>query len=112
MRRRAGRRRAGGPRVVRAALMALHLMCAAGGLLAWTAYAVSDRQPFADAALSLLAVVALLGISVVDRWRNGYGRHVRPVAHRFPAWSAAIHVAVAATTVVLVALITLLDVGG
>jgi hypothetical protein len=96
----------------RAALMGLHLVCATTGFAAWAAYAASDREGFAYLALSLLAVVALLGLGVVDRWRNGYGRHVRPVGHRFPVWSAAVHVVVAAATVILVALITLLNVGG
>ncbi len=108
-----GRRPAGArPPVGRATLMGLHLVCATTGLAAWTAYAVSDRETFAYLALSLLTVVALLGLGVVDRWRNGYGRHVRPVGNRFPAWSAAVHVVAAVTTVVLVALITLLNVGG
>ena len=102
------------PPVVRATLMALHLLCAVAGLAAWTAYAMSDRDVFADVALGLLGVIALLGVGVVDRWRNGYGRHARPaVAGRgFPVWSATLHVGIATTTVVLVALITLLKVGG
>jgi hypothetical protein len=101
------------PPVARAILMGLHLVCAVAGLVAWTAYAIFDRKIFAYVALSLLGVIALLGICVVDRWRNGFGRHARPaeVGRNFPVWSATVHVMIATTTIVLVTLITLLNIG-
>ncbi len=93
--------------------MGVHVFCAVAGLLFWTGYAMSDRRVFGYAALSLLGVIALLGIGVADRWRVGYGRHARPAeaGRTFPAWSATLHVVIAITTVVLVAIITLLNVG-
>lgn len=99
--------------VLRATLMGLHLVCALSGLVLWTAYAMFDRQAYGYGALIMLGTGALLGICVVDRWRNGYGRHARPVEPNqgFPVWSATLHVMVATTTLVLVALITLSQLG-
>ena len=101
------------PPVLRATMMALHLICALSGLALWTAYAMLDQDVLGYSALILLGVVALLGISVVDRWRNGYGRHARPVDPRrgFPVWSATLHVMIATNTLVLVALVTLFHLG-
>jgi len=101
------------PPVIRATLMGLHFACAGAGLVLWIGYAMYDRRVLAYGALILLGVVALLGISVVDRWRDGNGRHVRPVEPRrgFPVWSATLHVMIATTTLVLVALITLFNLG-
>jgi hypothetical protein len=52
----------------------LHWLGAVSGLILWTGYVLSDRRPLAQSALVLLGVVALLGITVVDRW-HGSGRH-------------------------------------
>lgn len=100
--------------VLRATLMGLHLVCAVSGLVLWAAYMMVGRQAYGYGALTMLGAGALLGIFVVDRWRNGYGRHVRPVEpHRgFPILSATLHVMVATTTLVLVALITIAHRGG
>ncbi|MGE5289529.1 MAG: hypothetical protein ACM3ML_20490 [Micromonosporaceae bacterium] len=100
------------PPIVRAALMGLHFLGAVSGLILWIGYCLSDRQALAEGALILLGGVALLGITVVDRW-HGSGRHARQQGdgHGFPVWSATIHVMAATTTIVLVALITMLHVG-
>jgi len=102
------------PPTVRAALMGLHFLLAVSGLIFWIGYSMFDRTVLAYGALILLGAVALLGVGVIDRWRNGAGRHARPAGDggRFPVWSATIHVMVATNTIVLVALITLLHVGG
>jgi hypothetical protein len=98
--------------ILRATLMGLHFLGAVSGLVLWIGYAVSDRRVLADGALVLLGVVALLGITVVDRW-HGSGRHARQEGdgRGFPVWSATVHVMAATTTIVLVALITLLHIG-
>ncbi len=98
--------------ILRATLMGLHLLGAVSGLILWIGYALFDRRVLAVAALILLAVVALLGITVVDRW-HGSGRHARAQGdgHGFPVWSATVHVMAATTTIVLVVLVTLLHVG-
>lgn len=102
------------PPILRAALMGLHFLLAVSGLILWVGYSMSDREVLADSALILLAAVALLGITVVDRWHNGTGRHTRLAGdrHGFPVWSATVHVMAATTTIVLVALITLVHLGG
>jgi hypothetical protein len=71
--------------ILRATLMGLHFLGAVSGLILWICYSLFDRQVLAVAALILLAVVALLGITVVDRW-HGIGRHARPQGdgHGFP----------------------------
>jgi hypothetical protein len=98
--------------ILRATLMGLHFLGAVSGLILWICYSLFDLQVLAVAALILLTVVALLGITVVDRW-HGVGRHARPQGdgHGFPVWSATVHVMAATTTIVLVALITLLHIG-
>ena len=98
--------------VLRAALMVLHWLGAVSGLILWTGYVLSDRRPLAQSALALLGVVALLGITVVDRW-HGSGRHAvqQGDGRGFPVWSATVHVMAATATLVLVALITLAHVG-
>jgi hypothetical protein len=69
------------PPMVRAALMGLHLLLAVSGLIFWIGYSMFDRRVLAYGALTLLGAVALLGVGVVDRWRNGAGRHARPGGH-------------------------------
>lgn len=101
------------PPVVRAVLMGLHFLFAVSGLIFWVGYSMFDRRVLAYGALILLGAVALLGMSVADRWRNGSGRHARQEGdgRGFPVWSATIHVMAATTTIVLVALITVLHIG-
>lgn len=101
------------PPRVRATMMGLHFAGALSGLILWVCYLMFDRQVFAYGSLIALATVALLGLGVVDRWRNGNGRHARPVhpERSFPVWSATVHVMTATTTLVLVALIALLHIG-
>jgi hypothetical protein len=101
------------PPVLRAALMGLHFVFAVSGLIFWIGYSLFDRRVLAYGALIMLCAVALLGVGVVDRWRNGSGRHTRPEGdgRGFPVWSATIHVMAATTTIVLVALITVIHLG-
>jgi hypothetical protein len=102
-----------GPRrpILRAALVGLHFLGAVSGLILWIGYSLSGRRVLADGALILLGAVALLGITVVDRW-HGSGRHAprQGDGRGFPVWSATVHVMAATTTIVLAALITLLHV--
>ena len=98
--------------ILRATVMTLHWLGAVSGLILWTGYALSDRRPFAQSALVLLGVVALLGFTVVDRW-HGSGRHAvqQGDGRGFPVWPATVHVMAATATLVLVALVTLVHAG-
>ena len=101
------------PPVLRAVLMGLHFLLAVSGLIFWVGYSMFDRRILAYGALTMLGAVVLLGVGVVDRWRNGSGRHARQEGdgRGFPVWSATVHVMAATTTIVLVALITVFQIG-
>jgi hypothetical protein len=87
-----------------------HVLFALAGLALWGWYAFADTGPAGWAAAVLLVVVAGHGLSLVERWTPGRGRHAtgRTVDHTrrgyFPVLPATGHVMVATVTVVLVVL--------
>jgi hypothetical protein len=101
-----------------------HLMLALTGLGVWVAYLILDRETLAWAAVAILGVIALLGLTMFARWIPVYREPVVPAAARvLPAAQAARpessfplvvvlgHGMLAITTAVLV-LLTALGVGG
>jgi hypothetical protein len=98
----------------RAVLVLLHIMFAASGLVLWLLYVLFDQDELIYLSGLLLTAVAVIGFSIVDRWRHVPGRHAigrqspqRPAGSRFPVWSATAHVMAGTTTLVLL-LLTLL----
>jgi hypothetical protein len=115
------------------ALIFGHFLLAVAGLIVWIIYVVNDKTALAWAAFVILAVVALLGFTMLARWIPSY-RARTPVAattglgsaapagaasapaagpaeSHFPVAIVAGHGLLAATTLVLV-LLTALGVGG
>jgi hypothetical protein len=85
-----------------------HVLFAVTGLTLWGWYTLADADLAGWLAVVLLGVVALHGLSLVERWTPGRGRHStgRTVDHTrrgyFPVLAATGHVMVATVTVVLV----------
>ena len=105
---------------IRPPLILSHFLLAAGGLVVWIIYLISDRDALAWVAFAILAVVALLGWTMFAIWfrrrqaRAG-GTEIAapdvPAEQLFPVSVVALHGLLAVTTVVLV-LLTALKVGG
>jgi len=103
---------------IRANRILLHLVLAATGLVVWIIYVASDSEGLAWAAFALLAIVAVLGFSMLATWLGQRSRE-RPAATGDPASTAvgipaeqhfpipvvAVHGVLAATTLVLVLLV-------
>lgn len=104
-----------------------HVLLATGGLALWILYLILDRDVLARIALPALAVVVLLGLTMLGRWltmrrtlasalRIGpgtgapAGRAVAPVESHFPVPVVLGHGLFAGITVTLV-LLTVLGVG-
>jgi hypothetical protein len=98
-----------------------HFGLAATGLVIWIIYVASDSEVLAWIAFALLAIVALLGFSMLAIW---LGQRRQPAAtatasstsadaaeQRFPVPIVALHGVLAAATLVLV-LLTAAGVGG
>lgn len=87
-----------------------HVLFAVLGLGLWAWYTVADAHLAGWLAAVLLLVVAAHGLSLVERWTPGRGRHAtgRPVDHTrrgyFPVLPATGHAMIATATVVLVVL--------
>jgi hypothetical protein len=115
-----GARRDGAGSRFPAPLIFGHFLLAAVGLVLWIVYVASDSEGVGWTAFVLLAVVALLGFTMLARWIPTY-RSTRvaagsapdagPAERHFPVPIVAGHGVLAATTLVLV-LLALLDVGG
>ncbi|HEX6473074.1 MAG TPA: hypothetical protein VF069_28550 [Streptosporangiaceae bacterium] len=90
----------------RAVLVLLHITFASSGLALWLLYALLDRSELLYVSAGLLAVVSLIGLGVVDRWRHVPGRHASAghAGPLFPIWSASAHVMAGTATFVLVLL--------
>jgi hypothetical protein len=92
-----------------------HVLFAVLGLGLWTWYAVTDVELAGWLALAGLALTALHGLSLVERWTPGRGRHAtgRSTDHTrrgyFPVLPATGHVMLATVTVVLVIVTMLSD---
>lgn len=113
------------------ALIFGHFLLAAAGLVVWIIYVVNDKDALAWTAFVLLAVVALLGFTMLARWIPTYRSHSvtaatgagsagtrsvaapadGPAERHFPVAIVAGHGLLAASTLVLV-LLTALGVGG
>jgi manganese efflux pump family protein len=92
-----------------------HFALAATGLVVWIIYVAADTEALAWVALVLLAIVALLGFSMLFIWlRQGSHRPATaagttgdsvPAERYFPNVIVAVHGVLAATTLVLVVLV-------
>src|SRR3954451_20355534 len=107
----------GGDRI-RSARILTHFALAATGLVIWIIYVASDSEGLAWVAFVLLAVVALLGFSMLAIWLRqrsrgpapaGAGdagvRDATPAEQHFPTAIVGLHGVLAATTLVLVLLV-------
>jgi hypothetical protein len=104
---------------IRSARILTHFALAATGLVIWIVYVATDSEGLAWVAFALLAVVALLGFSMLAVWlrqrsrepalagAGGVGsvRDGTPAEQHFPAPVVALHGVLAATTLVLVLLV-------
>ena len=106
---------------IRPPLILSHFLLAAGGLVVWIIFLISDNDALAWIAFAILAVVAVLGFTMFAIWlrrrqagtRSGAGIATPgiPAEQHFPVAVVGAHGLLAVTTVVLV-LLTALDVGG
>ncbi|HET6751638.1 MAG TPA: hypothetical protein VFL71_20530 [Actinomycetes bacterium] len=119
----------GGPRQAQAgasrfppALIFGHFALAATGLVVWIIYVATGTEALAWVALVLLLGVAVLGLTMVTRWRQERAALAvaaggspagaeRPAEQHFPVPVVYLHGLLAVTTVVLV-LLAALGVGG
>jgi hypothetical protein len=85
-----------------------HVLFAVIGLVLWSMYTLRHHDWVGWLALGLLAIVAVHGLSLVERWMPGRGRHAtgRSVDHTrrgyFPVLAATGHVMAATATMILV----------
>ena len=106
---------------IRPPLILSHFLLAAGGLVVWIIFLISDDDALAWIAFAILAVVAVLGFTMFAIWLRrrqagtGGGAEIAtpgvPAEQHFPVPIVGVHGLLAVTTVVLV-LLTALDVGG
>jgi hypothetical protein len=92
-----------------------HFALAVSGLVVWIAYLATDSEALAWVAFALLAVVALLGFSMLAIWirqrgseptaAGATGPEARPAEQRFPTPVVGLHGVLAAATLVLVLLV-------
>jgi ABC-type Na+ efflux pump permease subunit len=103
---------------IRAGRILSHFALAATGLVIWIIYVATDSEGLAWVAFGLLAVVALLGFSMLATWLGqrsrerpavaegpGATRDGTPAEQHFPTPVVALHGVLAATTLVLVLLV-------
>lgn len=101
---------------IRSARLLSHFALAVTGLIVWIVYLAADSSALAWVAFGLLAVVALLGFSMLAIWLRQRGREpavagaggvpdTRPAEQHFPTAVVALHGLLAATTLVLVLLV-------
>ena len=101
---------------IRPARILSHFALAATGLVLWVIYLASDSDTLAWVAFGLLAVVALIGFSMLAIWLRqrsrepivvGEGaRDAVPAERHFPTPVVAVHGLLAAATLVLVLLVS------
>jgi hypothetical protein len=105
---------------LRAPVIVTHLLLAVTGLCVWVAYLILDRQALAWGAVTILGLIALLGVAMFARWIPASREPGVPVAaaalpaappappeSNFPMVVVAGHGLLALSTVVLVLLTTL-----
>jgi len=106
---------------IRSARILSHFALAAGGLVVWIIYLAADSKGLAWIAFALLAVVAVLGFSMLAVWlrqRSSVGTPAtagvgaagaaggeRPAEQHFPVAIVGLHGVLAAATLVLVFLV-------
>jgi hypothetical protein len=102
---------------IRPARILSHFALAATGLVLWIVYVASDSDVLAWVAFALLAIVALLGFSMLALWLRQRSRepalagagatapNAGPAEQRFPVPVVGLHGLLAATTLVLVFLV-------
>src|SRR3954447_19959842 len=103
---------------IRSARILSHFALAATGLVIWIIYLATDSEGLAWIAFALLAVVALLGFSMLALWLRQRSREPAlagagagpapapaPAEQHFPTVVVAVHGVLAATTLVLVLLV-------
>lgn len=103
---------------IRSARILSHFALAATGLVIWIVYVASDSEALAWVAFGLLAVVAVLGFSMLAVWLRQRSREpavvgtgaaeapdTTPAEQRFPTAIVGLHGVLAATTLVLVFLV-------
>jgi hypothetical protein len=102
---------------IRPARILTHFALAATGLVLWIVYVASDTDALAWIAFVLLAIVALLGFSMLALWLRQRSREpalagtaaaapgAGPAEQRFPVPIVGLHGLLAATTLVLVFLV-------
>jgi hypothetical protein len=104
---------------IRPPLILSHFLLAAGGLVVWIIFLISDSDALAWIAFAILAVVAVLGFTMFAIWlrrrqaQTGGAEMATPgvpAEQHFPVPVVGVHGLLAVTTVVLV-LLTALDVG-
>ena len=105
---------------IRPPLILSHFLLAAGGLVVWIIFLITDNDALAWIAFAILAVVAGLGFTMFAIWlrrrqaRTGETEIATPgvpAEQHFPVVVVGAHGLLAVTTVVLV-LLTALGVGG
>jgi hypothetical protein len=100
---------------IRPARILSHFALAAGGLVVWIVYVASDSDVLAWVAFGLLAIVALLGFSMLAIWLRQRSREPAlaagsagdgaPAERHFPNAVVGLHGVLAAATLVLVLLV-------
>jgi hypothetical protein len=100
---------------IRAARILSHFGLAAAGLVLWIVYVATDSGALAWVAFVLLAVVALLGFSMLAVWLRQRSREpavagagtsqAAPAERHFPVPVVGVHGVLAAVTLVLVLLV-------
>lgn len=104
---------------IRPPLILSHFFLAAGGLVVWIIFLITDNDALAWIAFAILAVVAALGFTMFAIWlrrrqaQTGGAEMATPGVppeQHFPVPVVGVHGLLAVTTVVLV-LLTALDVG-
>jgi hypothetical protein len=100
---------------IRSARILSHFALAATGLVLWVVYLASDSKGVAWVAFGLLAVVALLGFSMLAIWLRqrshepavavAGARDAVPAERHFPTAIVGLHGVLAAATLVLVLLV-------
>jgi hypothetical protein len=65
-------------------VISAHVLLAVGGLAVWGLYLITDAFRLAWVAVAVLAVVALLGLTMAARWVGVYRTHSAPAAVTVP----------------------------
>lgn len=100
---------------IRAARIFTHMGLAATGLVLWIIYIASDSEALAWVSFALLAIVALIGFSMLAIWLRQRSREpattdaaapaAKPAERHFPPAIVGAHGVIAAATLVLVLLV-------